>query len=111
MNDKLKRLCLLVIAPLMLCAGCGGQSEDGHVMQAKITATHAERIEVEILSDKYNTGEMWVILTDSTVITNKSGERLKLSALSVGDKMEIVYNGQVMLSYPAQIVGKKITLL
>lgn len=108
--NKFKKLCLVLIAPFLICAGCNHKQENGFVMKAKITAINS-RIEVEIISDKYNSGVMWVNLANNVIIVNSQGKSICLSDLAVGDKIEIVYNGQVMMSYPAQIVAKKITLL
>lgn len=110
MRKKLKRLCVLVIAPLLFCIGCNQPQTEGFVMKAKITAINS-RIEVEIISDQYNSGVMWVNLPDNLTIVNEHGEKISVSDLAVDDQIEICYNGQVMMSYPAQIVAKKITLL
>ena len=51
------------------------------------------------------------ITSDSTVFCNSDGKKIKKSDLSVGDTVEIFYSGQVMMSYPPQIVAAKITKL
>ena len=51
-----------------------------------------------------------VITGEQTDFYGRDGEHISRGALRVGDTVEIVYSGQVMMSYPPQIVARKITL-
>lgn len=108
MNKKLKRLCLFLVAPFLFCTACNNnEPSGGFTMRAKITAINSH-IEVEILKDEYNSGIMWVNLSEKTSIKDENENDLSLNDLAVGDIIDIIYNGQVMLSYPGQISAQKI---
>ncbi len=115
----MKRLTKIIIISLTLTmlSGCsipslGGNIKDditGVKMTAEVTA-FGDKIEVNVIEGEYGaSGIYWVIISDETVIVNTDGTHV--SALKVGDKIEITYGGQVMMSYPPQIVAKKIVVL
>lgn len=79
-------------------------------MRAKILAIN-NHIEIEILEDEYNSGILWVNYSNKTTFKNNAGNAITISDLKVGDQIEITYSGQVMMSYPGQIVALQITLL
>ena len=64
-----------------------------------------DRLEVEVVESDYAFGIYWVIVSDATELFLSDGTRASLSDIKAGDKIEIVYNGQTMLSYPPQIVA------
>lgn len=111
MNKKILRLFLLALTPLFFCVGCNNEDAEGQFkMKAKILAVNSH-IEVEILKDEYNSGLLWVNYSKETKIVNSEGKSITLENLKEGDEIEIVYSGQVMMSYPGQIYAQKITLL
>lgn len=65
-----------------------------------------DKIEVEVISGEYAYGVYLIITGDSTKYHNTTRESLK-----AGDKIKIVYGGQVMMSYPPQIVALDIYLI
>lgn len=79
-------------------------------MKAKILAIN-NHIEIEILEDEYNNGILWVNYSNKTTLKDNAGNAITISNLKVGDQIEIIYSGQVMMSYPGQIVALQITLL
>ncbi len=79
-------------------------------MRAVIRAID-ERLEVEVTLSEYTSGIHWVIIHDSTAYYAADGSAITRADLQVGDEVEIYYNGQVMLSYPPQIVAHRITVL
>ena len=81
---------------------------DKVTMTATVTAL-GDRLEVEVTESEYTFGVHWVI-TDSAVFYDKSGNEISKSGIKVGDSVKIYYSGQVMLSYPPQIVAAKIIL-
>ena len=117
MKKYTRILCLLLALPLLFACG-GGDGEDTEAgadetaeygMRAKITAI-GEKIEVDVSEGPYGAeGPYWVITSDSTAYRNASGEAITRADLAVGDTVEIVYGGQVMMSYPPQIVAMRIT--
>ena len=66
-------------------------------MKAKILAINSH-IEVEILEDEYNNGILWVNYSNQTILKDNAGNAITISDLKVGDQIEIIYSGQVMMS-------------
>lgn len=86
------------------------ENVDGRIrMLARIIAMN-DKIEVEVIESEYAFGVYWVITGEETEIYSASGERITRGGLCAGDVVEIYYNGQVMMSYPPQIVARKITV-
>lgn len=93
-------------------SGGGGENPDGvdFVIKATVKAL-GEKIEVDVFEGEYASGIYWVITSEQTEFIDKSGNKITKDDINVGDTVEIVYNGQVMMSYPAQIAARKITVL
>lgn len=90
-----------------------GEGEGGADVKVKMTATVdelGEKITVTVIESEYAYGVYWVI-TGNDEFYNKNGEKISRDEICVGDTVEIIYNGQVMMSYPPQIVARKITVL
>ncbi len=113
---------ILTLTLAMLCS-CGvlnfaklpGEKEENDTQGVRMTAeiiAISDRLEVEVISGEYGaSGTYWVITSDDTPCFDSEGNTIKVSDLEVGDKIEIIYGGQVMMSYPPQIVAKKIQIL
>lgn len=104
---------LMLILTAGLLSACSPQQQpagpvDDATMIAKITAI-GEKIEVDVIESQYSTGPFFIITGDTTQYFNSDGESITRVDLSVGDTVEIKYNGQVMLSYPPQVAALKIT--
>ena len=104
---------LMLLASVLLLTSCAAPSEDTgpHVTMTAVIDNISDRIEVTVLESEYTSGVHWVITSKDTEFIGKNGEKIAREDLSVGDKVEIVYSGQVMMSYPPQIVGRKITVI
>ncbi len=113
---------MLLMLTLVSCAGGGNASKDtggndasvdeesgGVKMIARITEL-GERLTVEVLESPYTSGIHWVITSTETTYTARDGKAIERKDLKVRDTVEILYNGQVMMSYPPQIVAVKITV-
>ena len=107
---------LIVLLTAIIClSSCkdtkgenGGMDRtDGVVMTAKITEI-GEYIAVDVVESEYTFGPHWVITSEATKFENAAGKGITRDDLRVGDTVEILYNGQVMLSYPPKIVAHKI---
>ena len=87
------------------------EDKDEPIMVAEIVAI-GDKIEVNVIEGEYDaSGTYWVITGEDTVYETADGKAISADSLKVGDKIEITYSGQVMMSYPPQIVAKKITKL
>lgn len=103
---------LMLILTAGLLAACSPQPTGpvGDVtMTARITAI-GEKIEVDVIKSEYASGPFLIITGDTTQYFDSDGESITRADLSVGDIVEIKYNGQVMLSYPPQVAATKITI-
>ena len=69
-----------------------------------------EKLLIEIEESEYMSGDVLVIYGENTKITDADGGALSLGAIKVGGKVEVRYNGQVMMSYPAQVAALRIIL-
>lgn len=113
MKTCIKLITLITcISLLVSCSvlASGNKDAEGVKMTAKIVSI-GERIEVEVIEGEYGaTGPYWVITSSETTYLDKNENVVSRSSLSVGDTVEIVYSGQVMMSYPPQIVALKIRI-
>ena len=107
-------LACLTLTPLLSCAGGetpeGDTPSDAFSMKATILNI-GDRIEVDVTEAEYAEGLYWVITSDATEYLGRDGEHIARSDLRVGDSIEIFYSGQVMMSYPPQIVAARIRIL
>lgn len=108
--NRLTKIALLALAlPVLILTGCGNRraERDGVKMTARVTAV-GERIEVEVIESEYTSGPYMIITDSDTEYLGKDGGQILRSAIKVGDTVEITYSGQVMLSYPPQVVAYSI---
>ena len=114
-------MCLALLLLACLLVSCAEDCEDESTDAAangsvKMTASVVGvlddgRLEVDVIEGDYGAeGVYWVIVSEETEIRNADGAPIALTELREGDCVEILYGGQVMMSYPPQIVAKSITL-
>ena len=103
---------LLIAALLALLVSCTQKEDDG--MQVKMTAkieSIDQKIEVTVIEGEYGASGTYLVITgDATAYLDKDGKSSGREALAVGDTVEIIYGGQVMMSIPPQIVAKQIKI-
>ncbi|MBO5907448.1 MAG: hypothetical protein J6Q85_04810 [Clostridia bacterium] len=104
-----------ILALILCCLGvssCVYKSEGVPEGRVKMTAridNISEYIEVTVLESEYTFGPHWVITAENTRYFDSDGGQISRADLAAGDTVEILYSGQVMLSYPPKIVAAKIT--
>ena len=103
---------LLIAALLALLVSCTQKEDDG--MQVKMTAkieSIDQKIEVTVIEGEYGASGTYLVITgDATAYLDEDGKSIGREALAVGDTVEIIYGGQVMMSIPPQIVAKQIKI-
>ena len=103
---KLSFVALILLLPLLFA--CGNGEDDnmnkGFEMKATVVAV-GEKIEVEVIESEYASGPFWIITSDATAFTDNDGKNIKKEDIKTGDTVIITYNGQVMMSYPPQVVA------
>ena len=101
---------IILILFIFLQLGCtSGENLNKFEMIATIQNI-GEKIEVNVTESQYTNGIHLVITSSQTKISNASGT-LNKDGLNKWDIVKIVYNGQVMMSYPPQIVALEIVVL
>lgn len=108
MQKLFRYMLLALVLPCLFATGCS-ESEEGVKMTARVNAI-GDKIEVEVIESEYTSGPYFVITGDGTEYT-KNGSKISRDDIKVGDTVEIYYSGQVMLSYPPQIVAHKIIVV
>ena len=103
-------LSLLLGTVLTSCGENGGVGEGKYTMRARITELGGEILVDVIEAPHGNTGPFFVIASGADVF-GIEGEKITRNELAVGDVVDISYGGQVMMSYPPQIMARKITLI
>ena len=119
----LKRIMIIaLLLTLTACAGEGNSTstetapstevdmKEEITMIARVTEL-GDRLTVEVTESPYTSGVHWVITPSETVYIEKDGSAIKREEIKIGDTVEILYNGQVMMSYPPQIVAKQIKVI
>ena len=110
---KIGLLALLLILPMLFACGEVEKEEnaemtaDGFKMEAVVTALD-EKIAVEVTKSEYASGAFLIITSENTSFLDENGEKISKSDIKVGDTVEIVYNGQMMMSLPPQVAALKI---
>lgn len=109
---KILILFLVFVLSLSILTSCNEEAPNGGgevMMIARIEAI-GDKIEVMVTESEYSFGTHLVITSETTQYIGKQGNKISRSDLSVGQTVEIIYSGQIMLSYPPQIVAKRITV-
>ena len=115
MKKILKLFLLLVCGALTLCS-CEQPDEYELPEGANVSMIARidkidEKLEVMVKESEYTYGTHLVITSDSTQYIGKDGQKITRDDLRAAQVVEILYNGQVMLSYPPQIVALRITVI
>ena len=113
-------ICVLSALLLVSCTKGGALDASGEGTaqntSTKMTATVVsiladDKLEVDVIAGDYGaSGVYWVIVSEQTALYGRDGESIQLSDIRAGDTVEIRYGGQVMMSYPPQVVAGSITL-
>ena len=119
---KKTRLCFALFLLICLLVSCAADGEDESVAASaadtsvQMTATvvrflDPDKLEVDVIEGDYGaSGPYWVILSEETAFYGKDGTPVKSADIKEGATVKILYGGQVMMSYPPQIVAGSITL-
>ena len=126
MKNNWLKICVLALAlPLLLCSSCSFASHGGTTSNGGSTNAGDDNggekfsmlaeienldtpFQVDVIRAEYASGPYWIVTSPQTEYEDKNGNRITKSDLCVGDTVEIYYNGQVMMSFPPQVVAHKI---
>lgn len=112
--NKIKVILSVAILCALLMSCTMFDTEVNDMNNAKMTAkiiAIGEKIEVEVIEGEYDASGIYMVITNiNTQYLDSDGSKTLKSNINVGDIVEIIYGGQVMMSYPPQIVAKKIII-
>ena len=106
---------MLIIASIWSFCSCSDEEPltkeipEGFKMTAEVKEL-GEKLLVYVTEAEYAEGPFLLITNKNTVYLDRDGKTIGRADLHVGDTVEIFYGGQVMMSYPPQIVAAKIVL-
>ena len=104
---------VLCLATLLFCVACEKDKEveiiapENSVKMVATVDAIDEKITVNVTESEYTTGVHWVITNEGTEYYD-GDKKTERDELKVGDTVTIYYSGQVMMSYPPQIVALQI---
>lgn len=113
--DMKRWICLLLTLLMLALTGavCACSKEeapgDEFVLKAVVQRV-GETLEVDVIESDYASGLYWVITSKETDFYDAEGECIEAADIKEGDTVLIRYGGQVMMSYPPQIVAHSVTL-
>ena len=84
--------------------------EEGEVVyRGRVTKLGDNReMEMEIVDSTIAFGPYRVLIGDSTTFYGVNGEEIDRETIELDDIIEVVFSGQVMMSYPPQIAAKRV---
>lgn len=136
MNKRI--LALLILLLMIFTVGCkkasitddtpsdenieneGGREKDGTTVeeknergeffyQGKVTSVdNLKYIEIEIINSDVAFGTYWVLIGEQTEFFDNNGNQISREDIKVDDIIEVIFSGQVMMSYPPQIAAQQI---
>ena len=104
-------LMLLLLGTLVSCSGSSISENSYYTIKGIVKSVTKTSIEITVYDTENAEGPYWIRFDDGTLFVNALNEKISLSDIVEGDKLEVSYNGQVMLSYPPQVFGIKIRRL
>ena len=111
MKKIIKSAIVLLSAGLLVSCANGTDSLSPEFSMKAVVEGIGEKIEVNVYEAEYAEGVYWIIFDSNTVFINARGDAISAADISVEDKIEIFYNGQVMMSYPPQVYAVKVKKL
>ena len=120
-KSKTKALSAVILAIAVLVCSCAKEEENENMENTENIETNSfemlaeiitvdEKTLVNVIEAKYAFGEYLIIIPDDIEITDAKGNKKQRTELAPGQILNITYNGQVMMSYPPQIVARKIEI-
>lgn len=106
---------LTIILSAFLLVSCDffdkDETPEGKAEMTGVVTSVSSGISISVNDEAYTNEPFHVIINDNTVFYNADGSTSSFSSVHLGDTVKITYNGQMMLSYPAQIVAIRVDIL
>ena len=79
------------------------------VYRGKVTNLgNSQELEMEIVDSTIAFGLYRVLISGETTFYGLDGEEINRETIEIGDVIEVVFSGQVMMSYPPQIAARRV---
>lgn len=122
MKRIIKSIVILLSVSLLVGCAVGASADTGkkgrnsenegnaYKIKAVVNKVSEERIEATVTEDSEDAfGLYHILLSEKTTFFDSDNQSITLADIKENDIIEVEYNGQVMRSYPPQIVALKIT--
>jgi hypothetical protein len=100
---------------IMLCllVGCSDQEDEEFSFVATVLENNQSSLLVEPAegSIELSSSDRFVAHLSDAIITDPQGNKVDITAIAVGDKVMIIYSGEIAESYPAQIWSFRVQLM
>lgn len=108
-----KIMIFLVLVTVCLLAGCSDQGEEEVSFVATVLEINQSSLLVEPAegSVELRSADRIVAHVSDATITDPESTEVDITAVEVGDKVMIFYNGEIAESYPAQIWSFRVQLM
>lgn len=107
-------LIILLVAFLFSCEtsdpDTSAEIPDGTVAMTGVVTDVGEKIAIIVTDEVYENEPIHVVINDNTSYVFSDGTNATKQSIKAGDRITIAYSGQMMLSYPGQIVAIKIII-
>jgi hypothetical protein len=105
-------LCSIFIM-LCLLVGCSDQEDEEFSFIATVLENNQTSLLVEPAegSIELSSSDRIVAHLSDAIITDPQGNKVDITAIVVGDKVMIIYSGEIAESYPAQIWSFRVQLM
>jgi hypothetical protein len=105
-------ICSILIM-LCLLAGCSNQQEEGVSFVATVIENNQSNLLVEPVegSAELSSADRIVAHVGDAIIVDLQGAEADITAVEVGDRVIIFYDGMIAESYPAQIWSFRVQLM
>ncbi len=98
---------------ICLLSGCSNQQEEGVSFVATVLENNQSNLLVEPVegSAELSSADRIVAHVGDAIIADPQGAEVDVTAVEVGDKVIIFYDGMIAESYPAQIWSFRVQLM
>ena len=105
-------LCFAVLISCKEDYDVGGVGDIGGGSACLVGEVTAVNGGIDIIAEEteFTSGPYHILVNDNTKFVFENGQNASISDVKAGNKIEIIFNGQVMLSYPPQIAAQKIVI-
>jgi hypothetical protein len=105
-------ICSIFIIVCLL-VGCSNQEAEEFSFVATVLENNQSSLLVEPAegSIELSSSDRFVAHLSDAIITDPQGNKVDITAIVVGDKVMIIYSGEIAESYPAQIWSFRVQLM